>query len=62
MPLKVINKTNGKLNFFYMKNRFLCPELVRMLWNALIQPHYACPAWYTNLTEKMKKKIQVINA
>ena len=32
-----------------------------MLCNALIQPHfdYACPVWYSNLTEKMKKKIQI---
>ena len=32
-----------------------------MLCNALIQPHfdYACPVWYPNLTEKMKKKIQI---
>ena len=60
MALKVINKINGK--FLYRKNRFLSPELRRMLCNALIQPHfdYACPAWYPNLTEKMKKKIQII--
>ena len=33
-----------------------------MLCNALIQPHfaYACPAWYANLTEKTKKKIQIM--
>ena len=33
-----------------------------MLCNALIQPHfdYACPAWYPNLTEKTKKKIQIM--
>ena len=51
--LKVINKTNGKLKFLYWKNRFLGPELRRMLCNALIQPHfdYKCPAWYPNLTD-----------
>ena len=61
MALKVINKINGKLKFLYRKNRFLSPELRRMLCNALIQPHfdYACPVWYPNLTEKMKKKIQI---
>ena len=61
MPLKVINKINGKLELLYRKSRFLSPELRRMLCNALIQPHfdYACPAWYPNLTEKMKKKMQV---
>ena len=56
--LKVINKVNGKLKFLYRKNRFLSPEFRRMLCNAFIQPHfdYACPAWYPNLTEKMKEK------
>ena len=62
MALKVITKMNGKLKFLYRKNRFLSPELRRMLCNALIQPHfdYACPAWYPNLTEKTKKKIQIM--
>ena len=29
--------------------------------NAIIQPHfdYACSAWYPNLTQKLKKKLQV---
>ena len=51
-----------KVKFLYRKNRFLSPELRRMLCNALIQPHfdYACPAWYPNLTEKTKKKIQIM--
>ena len=56
MTLKVINKINGNLKFLYWKNRFLSPELRRMLCNVLIQPHfdYTCPVWYPNLTEKMK--------
>ena len=59
MALNVINKINGKLKFLHRKNRFLSPELRKMLCNALIQPHfdYACPALYPNLTEKTKKKI-----
>ena len=62
MALKVINKINSKLKFLYRKNKFLSPELRRMLCNALIQPHfdYACPAWYPNLTEKIKKKTQIM--
>ena len=62
MVLKVINKINGKLEFLYRKNRYLSPKLQRMLCNALIQPHfdYACPAWYHNLTENTKKKIQIM--
>ena len=62
MALKVINKINGKLKFLYRKNRFLSPELRRMLCNALIQPQFdcTCPAWYPNLTEKTKTKIQIM--
>ena len=35
-----------------------------MLCNALIQLHFddACHGWYPNLTEKMKKKIQITYA
>ena len=62
MALKVINKINSKLKFLYRKNRFLSPELQRLLRNALINPHfdYTCSAWYPNLTEKTKKKIQIM--
>ena len=62
IALKVINNINGKLKFLYRKNRFLSPELRRMLCSALIQPHfdYACPVWHPNLTEKTKKKIQIM--
>ena len=32
-----------------------------MLCNAIIQPHfdYVCSAWYHNLSEKLKKKVQI---
>ena len=62
MALNVLNKVNVKLKLLYGRNRFLSPELRRMLCNALIQPHFddACPAWYPNLTEKTKKKIQIM--
>ena len=61
MTLKVVNKINRKLRFLYRKNNFLTPELHKMLWNALIQPHLGtCTAWYPNLTKKTKKKIQII--
>ena len=58
MVLKVVNKINGKLKFLYRKNKFLTPELRRLLCNAFIQPHfdYACTAWYPNLTKKNKKQ------
>ena len=53
---------NGKLKFLYRKNKFLTPELRRMLCSALIQSHfdYLCTAWYPNLTKKTEKKIQII--
>ena len=62
MASKVITKINSKLKFLYRKNRFLTPELRRMLCNAIIQPHldYACSAWYPNLSKKSKDKIQII--
>ena len=60
MALKVMNKINVKLKFLYWKNRFLSTELQKMLCSVLIQPNfdYACPAWYANLTEKTKTKMQ----
>ena len=60
VALSVINKINNKLKFLYHKNRFLTPTLRRLLCNVLIQPHfhYACSAWYPNLTKKNKKTIQ----
>ena len=61
MVLKALNKINGKLKFLYCKNKFLTPTLRRMLYNAIIQPHfdYVCSAWYPNLNEKLKQKIQI---
>ena len=52
MALEVINK-----KFLYRKNRFLRPELQRVLCNVPIQSHfdYACPVGYPNLTDKTKK-------
>ena len=55
--LSVVNKIYNKLKFLYQKNRFLTPTLRRLLYNALIQPHfyYACCVWYPSLTKKLKK-------
>ena len=60
MALHVINKVNSKLKFLYRKNRFLTPQLRRLLCNALIQPHfdYASSAWFPNLNQKFVKKLQ----
>ena len=61
MALKVINKINSRLKFLHRKNKFLTPVLCKLLCNALIQPHihYASSAWYPNLTQNMKNKIQI---
>ena len=62
MALKDITKINQKIKFLYRKNWFLTPKLRRLLYNAIMQPHfdYACSAWYPNLTLKLKKKLQVM--
>ena len=59
--LRVIEKINSRRKFVCRKNRFLNVPLRRLLCNALIQPRfdYACTAWYTNLTKKLKDKLQV---
>ena len=61
MALKVINKIISRLKFLHGKDKFLNPALRRLLSNALIEPHfdYASSAWYPNLTQKMKIKIQI---
>ena len=61
MALKVISKINSRLKFPHRKNKFLTPALRRLLCNALIQPHfdYSSSAWYPNLTQKMKNKIEI---
>ena len=60
MVLKTIKKINQKLKLLYRKNQFLTLELRQLLFNAIIQPHfdYTCSAWYPNLTQKLKKKLQ----
>jgi len=62
MALNVIKKINMRLMFLYRKNKFLTPQLRRMLCNALIQPHfdYACTAWYPNLNKNLLKKLQIM--
>ena len=61
MALYVAIKINSKLRFLYRNNHILSGPLRRLLCNALIQPHfdYACSAWYPNLNQSLKKKLQV---
>ena len=62
MALKVISKINCRLRFLYRKNRFLSQPLRRLLCNALIQIYfdYAWSAWYPNLTNRLKSKLQIL--
>ena len=51
---KVISKVNLRLKFLYRKNKYLTPNLRRLLCKVLIRPHfdYACSTWYPNLSKK----------
>ena len=46
MAHKVIRKVNARLKFLHRKNKYLTPNLHRLLCNPLIQPYfdYACSA------------------
>ena len=59
--IKLINKINSRFKFLHRKNKFLTQGLRRLLFNALIQPDFdfASSAWYPNLTQKRKNKIQI---
>ena len=60
MGLHVLKKLNSKLKFLYRKPKFVTPSLRRLLCNAIIQPHFdfACSAWFPNLNQSIKKKLQ----
>ena len=61
MACAVISKINSRLRFLHRKNDSLSPKLRRMLCNALIQPlfDFACCSWFSNLSKKSKKKLQI---
>ena len=60
MVNKVISKVNERLKFLRRKNKYLTPNLRRLLCNAVMQPHfdYACSAWSPNLSKKLKNRVQ----
>ena len=62
MAFKVIRKINCRRWFLYRKNRFVLQPLRRLLCNALEQPpfDYACSAWYPNLNNRLKSKLQIL--
>ena len=58
MANKVTSNVNARLKFLHWKNKYLTPNLRRLLCNVLIQRHfdYPCSAWYPNLSKKLKKQ------
>ena len=60
MAIHVINKISSRLIFLYRKNRFLNFPLLRLLYNAMIQPFfdYTCNACYPNINKKLKMRLQ----
>ena len=61
MAMKSLRTINTKLQFLYIQNELVNPKLRSLLCNFLIQPHfdYACISWYTLISQKMRKKLQV---
>ena len=59
MAVNVASKINTPLKCLYRKNKFLSPQLRRLLCNALIQPHfdYVCSVCYPNPNKKAKTKL-----
>ena len=55
-------KINSRLTFLYRKNTFLSQPLRRLLCNVVVQPHFdcACSAWYSNLNNRLKLKLQIL--
>ena len=60
MATRTLSKINGRLRFLYVKQNFLDFSPLRLLANALIQPHfdYACSAWFPMLNKRLTKTIQ----
>ena len=62
MANEVISKVNARLKFSHCKNKYLTPNLRRLLCNALMQSHLNddCSPWYPNLSKKLKNRIQTL--
>lgn len=60
MGQRVIIKVNQKIKFLARKAQFLNKETLKMLANALIQPHfdYACTTWYSSTPKRIKVQLQ----
>ena len=60
MASKVLKKINTKLKFLYHQSRYLTPAYKRLLYTALIQPHfdYGCSSWFPLLKTNLQLKLQ----
>ena len=57
MAIKYLKKVKkAKLKFLYRQNKHLTPRLNRLLYNALIQPHfdYKFTSWFPLLNKTLK--------
>ena len=61
MVSKVLKKINAKLKFLYRQTLYLTPAYKRLLYNALIQPHfdYGCSSWFPLLKKNPKGSKQM---
>lgn len=61
MGQMVIIKVNQIIKFLARKAQFLNTETLKMLANALIQPHfdYACITWYSSTPKRIKVQLQM---
>ena len=60
IALNITAKNNQRLKFVYRNTRNFNMNTKKQLTMALIQCHfyYACPAWYSGLTKRMKHRLQ----
>ena len=60
MAHKKINKVNKRLKSLHQQSKYLTLNLPRLLYSALIQPHfdYPCSLWYPNRSKKLKSNSQ----
>ncbi len=58
----IVKKCTGKINFLYRQAACLLKVVKRTLCHLLVQCHldYAVSSWYTALTQKAKRKLQIL--
>ena len=61
MACRAPKEINTKVNFLWRQSSYLNFSFRRLLFNALIQPHfdYGCTSWYPVLSKALKTKLQI---